>query len=186
MNRVLEKYGEETDGIYLFDNDSVLDYYPCFGFKAINEYEYFLGVNIENPAINCLEKYVLEKVNISIKRESEAMYNMIQLYSQETQPENQNDSMNMCDNLGLYQFWLNMQFTDDIYFLPEPGAYVIASMQQDELRLVQIISDKKLDMNRLALSFDEGIRVMKLGYTPASKEQYNCNIIKKMIVLYLC
>lgn len=43
MERVLEEYAGKADGIYLFGNDSVLDYYPKFGFRPAKEWEYYLN-----------------------------------------------------------------------------------------------------------------------------------------------
>ena len=41
MERVLEEWENRCDGIYLFANDSVLEYYPKFDFVPAEEYEYF-------------------------------------------------------------------------------------------------------------------------------------------------
>ena len=42
MEQILREYEGKVDGIYLFGNDSVLDYYPKFGFRPSKEYEYYL------------------------------------------------------------------------------------------------------------------------------------------------
>lgn len=40
MGIVLEEWENKCDMIYLFANDSVLDFYPKFGFVKSNEYQY--------------------------------------------------------------------------------------------------------------------------------------------------
>lgn len=61
INKILEMYSREVDGIYLFANDSVLEYYPKFGFKPIDEYEYYMELsNTESK-----EKYVINKVDMT-------------------------------------------------------------------------------------------------------------------------
>lgn len=42
LQHVLAEYRDAMDGVYLFANDSVLDYYPRFGFVPVKEYEYYL------------------------------------------------------------------------------------------------------------------------------------------------
>jgi len=37
MNKVLEDYENQYDVMYLFANESVLDFYPRFGFQAVDE-----------------------------------------------------------------------------------------------------------------------------------------------------
>ncbi len=61
MEDILEEYRGNTDGIYLFANDTVLDYYPKFGFVPSKEYEYFMPCN----NISDVKPYVLEKMDMS-------------------------------------------------------------------------------------------------------------------------
>ena len=58
--------------------------------------------------------------------------------------------MYMSENIGLYQFWLDAEFSDSVYYLPEAEAYVIA-----------------------------GVEEMVLGYTPVRKESYMVREHKK-------
>lgn len=40
MEEIEQDFGAEAEGIYLFANDSVLDFYPKFGFRKAVEYQY--------------------------------------------------------------------------------------------------------------------------------------------------
>lgn len=93
MEHVLQEYADKVDGIYLFGNDDVLEYYRKFGFKAAKEYEYYMGVEQNNQA----EGYKIEKVDME---DFEQVYEVIR------SGENVNDGMYMNKNIGLYQFWL--------------------------------------------------------------------------------
>ena len=44
METVLSDWRDCSDGIYLFANDSVLDFYPKFGFCPMGEYQ--VSVNV--------------------------------------------------------------------------------------------------------------------------------------------
>jgi len=41
MEEISKDYDKSVDGIYLFANDSVLEFYPKFGYKKSIEYQYF-------------------------------------------------------------------------------------------------------------------------------------------------
>lgn len=60
MEVILQEYAGMADGIYLFGNDSVLNYYPKFGFVTCEEYEYYLPYRKENDML----PYALEKVDM--------------------------------------------------------------------------------------------------------------------------
>jgi predicted GNAT family N-acyltransferase len=41
MNRVIGQYENESEAFYLFANDTVLDFYPRFGFRRMERMEIF-------------------------------------------------------------------------------------------------------------------------------------------------
>ena len=61
MESIIQEYADKVDGIYLFGNDSVLDYYPKFGFVPSEEYEYYFSFENGSNAI----PYAMEKVDMS-------------------------------------------------------------------------------------------------------------------------
>ena len=50
MEEVEKDYGKKADGMYLFANDSVLEFYPKFGFKKATEYQYSKQVESQKEA----------------------------------------------------------------------------------------------------------------------------------------
>ena len=48
IERVISEWKDQSDGIYLFANDRVLDFYPRFGFGRSSEYCYSKAVCTEN------------------------------------------------------------------------------------------------------------------------------------------
>ena len=108
MEQILREYEGKVDGIYLFGNDSVLDYYPKFGFRPSKEYE----------------------------------------------------------------FWLDAEYGDSVYYLPEADADLIARVEEKVLHVYQIFGKKQLQPERLISSFSERIEEMVFGYTPVHKEKF--------------
>ena len=171
IHRILEEYQETVDGFYLFANDSVLNYYPKYGFKPVKEYEYSLLV--EGKAMEKAGKYSIEKVSLSDQKACDKLYQTIQFTDQENLGHNPNDRFALYDNLSLIQFWLTAEYEDNVYYIPELKAYIIAHIETDVLTVVQIFSQKKVDMVKLAASFGEEISKVKLCYTPKEKEVYH-------------
>lgn len=183
MERVLETYQEKADGIYLFGNDSVREYYPKFGFRASKEYEYyFLCDKCRNG-----EPYLLEKINLSEEAQAAGFYDMITGCScagrtKETsyledfpgiqkRMRNENDALYMSENLGLYQFWMAAEYGEAVYYLPEAQAYLVAEVKGEVLHILQVFSRIKLEPERIAASFGAGIREVLFGFTPVWKEK---------------
>ncbi|TCL57973.1 acetyltransferase (GNAT) family protein [Kineothrix alysoides] len=176
MEKILEEYRGKADGIYLFGNDSVLEYYPRFGFTPIKEYEYSRKVYRENGAITSMGRnaYRIEKMDMSYKGTCDKLYSAITEYDSSVRGNNQNDGFSMCDNLGLYQFWLAAEFKESVYYLPDMGAYIIADLKADTLKIYQMIGKDAIDVDKLAASFGS-VSEIKLGFTPAKKEGYDIN-----------
>ena len=167
MERILEEYSGKVDGIYLFGNDSVIHYYPKFGFKPIKEYEYYL----QCEELTKTDAYRIEKIDMTKVEQCERLYDRIREYAIDDH-RNQNDGMYMSENLGLYQFWLANGYSEQVYYLPENECYVIANLKEEVLQLHQMIGKQQVDMLRLAKAFSDTVKEVVLGYTPVHKEQF--------------
>lgn len=163
MERILKEYIDKVDGFYLFGNDSVLDYYPKFGFKPSKEYEYYLPCSTWKK----LPAYALEKVYLTDASQSQKLYDLITSCA-DTTP--QNDALYMNENLGLYQFWFAADCHGSIYYLPEVDSYVIADAQEQTLYINQLFGKTRIDLARLAASFGSDITKAVFGFTPVEKE----------------
>lgn len=180
MNQILKEYEGQVDGIYLFGNDSVLNYYPKFGFQPSKEYEYYMSYEDKSDIF----PYILEQVDITQNEQSERLYSFINQYSddsnkQENKKQNQNDAMYMSKNLNLYQFWLAMDYGKQIYYLLETNTYVIAHVENETLYVHQIYGREQVDIQRLAKSFTQPIKEIILEYTPVHKDQYQVREFKE-------
>ena len=163
MERILKEYAGKVDGIYLFGNDSVVNYYPKFGFKPSKEYEYYMPCSKRENLLS----YTLEKVDLSDKDQCTRLYDFITSCADITP---QNDALYMNENLGLYQFWFAADCGDSIYYLPEADAYVVADLQEQTLCINQIWGKARLDLARLVASFEGDITEAVFGFTPAQNE----------------
>lgn len=187
MERILEEYRHKADGIYLFGNDSVLEYYPKFGFKPAMEYEYSRKVQdcvcsneegcvavADTDAESCVS-YEVEKVDLSECAAAVKLYATINACD----GANLNDGFAMCENLGLYQFWLAADFDESVYYVPEVDCYVLADVDGEILHIHQIVGKQELDVDRFAAAFGKTVAEVKLHFTPLKKENYEISIHKE-------
>lgn len=156
MEKVIDEYKDNSDGIYLFWNDSVIDFYPKFGFITSKEYQYSKEVYL----INNIKK--IEQVDVSDKAKWKAFFNtVINSVS--------NDRFTM-NNLGLIAFWT--KWSDLVYYLAEEDAYVIAYIEEDNLFIKQIIASHKVNLENVISSFGNDINKVTLGFTPYDVSGY--------------
>lgn len=170
MEDVLREYQEKVDGIYLFGNDQVLNYYPKFGFRPSKEYEYYLpckGKDVKEP-------FVVEKVVMTQKEQREKVYDWIRNCA-DSNCRNGNDGMYMNKNIGLYQFWL-LEYMDSVYYIPENHTYFVAKREGKCLYLEQVFGEVQIEVERLVSFFKGergmGIEEIVLGYTPINKKEF--------------
>ena len=175
MESIIQEYADKVDGIYLFGNDSVLDYYPKFGFVPCEEYEYYFSYENRSDVV----PYAMEKVDMSDETQAKRVYDVLEKYVTNPDVSNENDAMYMSENISLYHFWLDSVYRSNIYYLSECGAYVVGAVEGDKLYLYQIIGKEKGELERVARAFGEGFSEVVLGFTPVHKEGLEVRIHKE-------
>ena len=175
MESIMQEYAGKVDGIYLFGNDSVLEYYPKFGFIPCEEYEYYFTYDSKRDVV----PYTMKQVDMADEAQAKQLYAVMENYSVTPDVLNENDALYMSENICLYHFWMDSEYRDNIYYLPECKAYVVAAVEEDKLKLYQIIGKEKVDVKRIAKAFGEGFSEVVFGYTPVYKEGLSVRIHKE-------
>ncbi len=150
MEEVLKDYEGKVDGIYLYANDSVLDFYPKFGFRVTREYQYSKAVNQTGEC---------KAAPVPMKDQKD-FAKMVEILA--TRP--QNAQLYMVGNTGLYMFYLSQFMTENTFYLADSDTYVIAEMEEDTLILHAIIGRGSLD--EVIASFGGQIKNVVLCFTP--------------------
>lgn len=166
IEKIIEEYKDKTDGIYLFGNDSVLDFYPKFNFTKSEEYQYSKNINFSD----CIKK--IKHIDMSEQANFSKMLHAV---------ENSicNSRFEMKNNLELIAFWLLESKKNSIYYLDEEEAYVIADLKGEELFIHQVIADHKIDLEKAIKSFDSEIKKATLGFTPYDTSEYHIDKLHK-------
>lgn len=158
MEQILAEYKDKVDGIYLFGNDSVLEFYPKFGFKPAKEYQYSKNV--------CTKGYTrtIQKVNMSERSNWEKLF-----IASKTAELNSRLAMN---NQGLLGFWATGYKKNSIYYMPEQKVYIIADIENQVLTLHEVFAAQRVALDEVIAAFGSGIKEVVLGFTPYETEGY--------------
>ena len=150
MERVISDYKDKVDGIYLFANDSVLDFYPRFGFKTGKEYQYSKDVNNTDE----------DRTVMVPMADKEAWDKMVRLITE----KEQNSRFYMVENTGLYMFYLSQFMQENTFYIESCDSYAVAEIEDDTLILHTIIG--KCDVDEVISAFGNKIKKVVLNYTP--------------------
>ena len=159
MERILDELEEKADGIYLFGNDSVVDFYPKFGFKERKEYRYSKAVCNDS---DCRA----ELVPMSSKEDWEKMCRILD-------SKEQNSKIYMVGNTGLYMFYLSQFMQENTFYIADIDSYAIAEIEDDTLILHAIIGDG--DIDAVIVAFGKDIKKAVLAFTPKNTEGFEKN-----------
>lgn len=165
MEKVIDTYRDECDGIYLFGNDSVLDYYPKYGFQVSKEYIYKKELPVDEVKEESLE---LNKFGEFIKIENPSNEDRIKFFDYVKQAVS-NDGMTM-RNVGLMGFYLHD--LEGVYYSESLDTYVVANIKNQALYLSCIIAKKKVELKDILDSFSEVADEVILDFTPSNKDGF--------------
>lgn len=143
----------DVDGVYLFGSDSVVDFYPKFGFRKGREYLYTRAVRQDGARE--AERMPM-KTGADWARLQEAM-----------DASTFRGACDMVDNDGLIFFYVSQFLQDCVYYIGSLDTWVIAEQEADTLLLHNVFADKEVSLDAVIRAFGGGIRQVTLGFAPA-------------------
>lgn len=167
MELVLREWEDNCDLIYLFANDSVLDFYPKFGFDVCNEYQY----SINKIKGNKSEK--IRKMDMDNDKDREFVYNMacnrIPL-----------SKVSMKNNASLIMFYCTYFMKDSIYYIEDYDAVVICEVNQDVLYVQDVFTTKEVKLDSIINAMmTEKTKKVVLGFTPYDTSSYEKSLVNE-------
>ena len=155
LNRAIMEYIEreyaDADGIYLFANDTVVDYYPRFGFRPGREMAYRKAVAASDT---CRAEQILMDGPAAWDRLAKAM-----------EKSTFREGCPMVGNPGLIFFYASQFMTDAVYHIPSLNAWVIAEQEGKSLTIHNIFADAAVTAEDVAAAF-AGVEEICLGFAP--------------------
>ncbi len=158
IEEIISDYSKNVDGFFLFANDSVLDFYPKFGFRKGLEYQYSRCVrNSKKPSaipvpMNGKDDWALLEAAI------------LNSYS--------NSTFEMSRNVGLVMFYVTNFMRDQVFYIEHLNAYVIAEIKKETLVIFAVFSPSYSDINQIIEAFGQNIKTVVLGFTPLDTQGF--------------
>ncbi|WP_216830971.1 GNAT family N-acetyltransferase [Alkalihalobacterium elongatum] len=158
MDHVLEKYEGITDLIFLFANQSVLDFYPKFGFKRISESQFEIEVGNEFAQRGVpLQK--LDPYN------TENMKKILNTYREKTFLSKKIDAKNAEHLLTFYCLYV---LPNDIYYIEELDTIIMYKLENNQLNLYNIVSINEVSFQDILPHINMNqVDKVKFQFTPS-------------------
>ena len=156
IEEILSDWIINCDAIYLYANDTVLDFYPKFGFIQANEYQYSQTVTSKKAGH-------FQKLSMSESQNRE----LLKRYYEKSNPYS---ALPLIDNFGLVMFYCTTVFKNCVYYSDKYHAVAIANAVGTDLTLIDIFcEDTKVDLAEItaALALPETTNII-YGFTPKS------------------
>lgn len=150
MEKVLADWRGNCDMIYLYANDTVLDFYPKFGFERF----------IEHSQMYSLRPAPGDFVPLDLSRE-ENLALFSRLYAQ----NNPFSCITMQDNFGLVMFYCGSVFADNVFYSKKRDAVCIALQEGETLSCLDIFCAPGQNLREiLSETAAPGTTVARLGF----------------------
>lgn len=167
MEKVLGDWRGRCDLIYLFANDSVLDFYPKFGFYSTHEYQHSKEISSENNSFGFV------KLNMSDEENKSFLFNKVNQSLHFSQ-------ISMDNNASLVMFYCTSFMDQNVYYIKRFDAVVIAEFNESILYINDIFCEKEVLLNDIILSMtNKEIKKVVLGFTPKDTASFDVTLLKQ-------
>lgn len=156
----IEKDTADADGVYLFGNDSVLEFYPKFGFARNKEYAY------SKPVAQTGENRMVQVTMDTPENRDRLAAAM----AESTFPT----GCTMVENPGLIFFYAAQFMQEDVYFCEGLNAWVIAEEEDGVLTLHSVFASGEVSLDAVIAAFGSGIKEVVLCFAPGDTAGWNC------------
>jgi len=138
IKHIIEKYENDQDIIYLFANDSVLDFYPKFGFEKVIESAYELDTS------------QLQRQEISIRKlniENKADYKLVLRLATNRRPISQN--LGVHKDIWPLLAYCFFEYNEDLDYLEDEDIIVISKRKEGILHIYDVLSLKPFELDKV-------------------------------------
>lgn len=167
MERVIEEWKDRCDLIYLFANDSAINFYPKFNFVETYEYQH------SRSCFNISNDNNVRKIDMNYKKDKELFKHIIEktkIFSK----------FAVLNNKNLIMFYCSSFMKDNIYYIKDYDAIVIAEMSREIIYILEVFGTKEIDLESIINKIvTKNTKRVVLGFTPLSTILYDEKILKE-------
>ena len=159
MEKIISDYSD-SDGIFLFANDEVLNFYPKFGFKKADEYRFRTSISTASPSR-------VELLPMNNKNDFSEFIRIKHSLSSRGPVKTDTDDLMM--------FYLTQFMRESVFKVIGKNCYIIAEKDNDELTIYDILSDEPVEPKEIGCLFGSDIKNVLFSFIPennSSLEKY--------------
>lgn len=167
IETVIKEYENSHDLFYLFANDSVLDFYPRYGFIKSEEYGYSKYFSKKAPQANC------RKLNMDLEADRSLLLELVN-------NRYPNAKTAMLGNTSLIMFYCSSFMKEHIYYIEDLKTAVVAEYEENHLLIQEVFCKKPVELDLVinALLVSESTLV-RLGFTPTETASYTKEAVRE-------
>jgi predicted N-acetyltransferase YhbS len=167
MDKVIEEWKDKSDLIYLFANDSVIDFYPKFGFVKVDEHQHSKEIILENTTSSAI------KLDMSDEKNKKLLYDAAQGSVGFSQ-------IYMRDNASLVMFYCTSFMKENVYYIKDMDAFVIAEFDDNLLYLNDVFCTRNIQLNDIIKAIaNKDIRKVVFGFTPKDTAAFDEAVLQQ-------
>ena len=156
---VLNEWKETCDCIYLYANDSVVDFYPKFGFIPMHEHRYNTVITKIGGTFRKLDLPIASDVDLLVRKHKES---------------NPFSLLTMDNDIEIMMFHCITFLHDNIYYIEKYDAIVIAEQENAEMFCYDIYSNNQCEISTLlGIIATDNTCAVSLGFTPKVSADYS-------------
>jgi predicted GNAT family N-acyltransferase len=160
IKKAIADYEDKCDLIYLFANNSVLDFYPRFGFEELQQYQCIKNISVINSDVSVKKLSMVDKNNRSLLIDK--VIHALPV-----------SKISMLNNLGLIMFYCTSFMKDNVYYLENLDTVVIADFLEDTLEIIDVFCTEDIPLNViLGALANESVKRIVLFFTPQETNSY--------------
>lgn len=158
--RAIADYRDKCDLIYLFANNSVLGFYPKFGFKEVKQCQ-------------CVKKADAIHTDVSVKKLTMSDLNNRSFLIDKVTNAIPISKVSMRANAELIMFYCTIFMKNNVYYLDDYDAVIIAGFTEDTLKVMDIFCTKDIPLDSILNALaNESVNRINLFFTPQDTSSY--------------
>jgi GNAT superfamily N-acetyltransferase len=176
MNKVLEEYKDQYDFMYLFANESVLDFYPKFGFTEVDEYQFAMEFTVDQAVAGGIRK-----LDVAKKEDLDLIFQFVN----ERIPVSKIFATGNSQSITMYHCM--DVFNQDIYYLEQEDVIVIFQKMENKVDIFDIIGKREINIEAILTKIvDKGLTKIVFQYTPDYKGlEFESYLLKREGALFV-
>ncbi|MFW6287574.1 MAG: GNAT family N-acetyltransferase [bacterium] len=163
MEKVLDEYQDDNDFVFLSANDTVVDFYPRFGFRRVPEYKFTADLfNINNEKLkNESNKTRIRKLNIDNQEDLA----IIKRLFQKRIPLSQR--FNIENYISVFMWYIVNFYRESIWYIEDKDIVLVYQVDGQTLEVFDIISPANFDFTEVLTYLElSGVKKMQVYFTP--------------------